>query len=204
MINKRSIIIGITGGSGVGKSTLCNALKQKYPDKIQLIQLDDYFKPAEDKSKIGELVNSDHPDALYIYKFYNDLKTLAQGNSITIETKNPFLNPNYKITKQKIPVLLESKPIILAEGFLLLYDNKIRNLLDYSFYLDANHDIRWERRENYSNKNSEYESNVIIPMHKEYTEPTKKYAHKIINADLLDTEKVFREVEKIILKNDFK
>ena len=65
--------IGITGGSGAGKSTLCDALITKYPQKIEVIRLDDYFKSEEEQPKIGDLLNFEHPDSLYFDKLIKEL-----------------------------------------------------------------------------------------------------------------------------------
>ena len=152
----KPIFIGITGGSGAGKSTLSNALKNKYPDKIELIQLDDYFKPSIDKPKVGDIINSDHPDALFLDKLADDLFKLSKGESVIINTKNEYLNPEFKNTKEKIPVEFHSKSIILVEGFLLLHNEKVRELLDVSIFLDVEHKTRWDRRVHLVNKNKEY------------------------------------------------
>lgn len=191
-------VIGITGGSGAGKSTLCNALKNKYPDQIELVQLDDYFKPKEEKPKVGDLVNSDHPDALYFDKLIIDLEKLLKGERVTVYTRNPFLNPNFYQTREKIPVELSPKPIILVEGFLLLHNEDVRRLLDTTIYLDEKHEKRWARRLTKSNSNKEYEEKVIIPMHNQYIEPTKKYADHVIDISNLTKEAVLKEAEHII------
>ena len=191
-------VIGITGGSGAGKSTLCNTLKHKYPDQIQLIQLDDYFKPKEERPKVGDIVNSDHPDSLYLDQLAEDLKLLIANQSVIIHTKNEYLNPDWEKTKIKMPVTFHPKPIILVEGFLLLHNEKVRNLLDTSIFLDVEHDKRWERRVHLSNKNKEYEEKVIIPMHNQYIEPTKKYADHVIDISNLTKEDVLKEAENII------
>lgn len=194
----KPIFIGITGGSGSGKSTLCNTLRKKYQDKIGLIQLDDYFKPTADKPKVGNLVNSDHPDALFLDKLANDLIKLGEGKSVIINTKNEELNPEYERTKKRIPVEFFPKPTMLVEGFLLLHDEKIRELLDTIIFLDVNHGTRWARRVHLENKNKEYEEKVIIPMHNQYIEPTKKYADYVIDVSSLNKEQVLEKVEKIL------
>lgn len=193
----KPIFIGITGGSGAGKSTLCDTLISKYPPKIEAIRLDDYFKPKEEQPKIGDIINSDHPDSLYFDKLVNDLVELSKGNSVIINTRNTHLNPNYENTKEKIPFKFYPKPIILVEGFLLLSNKKIRKILDESIYLDIEHNTRWARRVHF--KNEEYEKKVIIPMHNEHIEPTKKYASHIIDVSNLTKEQVLEKVEKIIL-----
>jgi uridine kinase len=191
-------VIGITGGSGAGKSTLCNALKNKYPDRIELLQLDDYLKPREEKPKVGDLVNSDHPDSLYFDKFILDLEKLLKGESVTLYTRNEFLNPDFFKNKEKTLITLSPKPIILVEGFLLLHNESVRRLLDTSIFLNAEHDIRWARRPIRGNSNKEYEENVIIPMHNQYIEPTKKYADHVIDISNLTKEEVFKKAEEII------
>jgi len=192
--------IGITGGTGAGKSTLCSTLLNKYPDKIGLIQLDDYFKPDEEKPKVGNIVNSDHPDSLYFNKLVNDLTELSKGKSVIINTKNEKLNPEYVKTKKRIPVEYQPRLILLVEGFLLLHDQRIRNLLETSIYLEIDHNTRWSRRVHF--KNDEYEKNVLIPMHKKYVEPTKKYAQYVIDVSNMNKEEVLEKVEEIVnIKN---
>ena len=196
----KPIFIGITGGSGAGKSTLGYCLKNKYPNIIELIHLDDYFKPLVDRPKVRNLVNSDHPKALYFDKIVADLIKLSQNKSVIIKTKNEYLNPEYQKNRVKIPFKFYPKKIILVEGFVLLYDEIIRKILTTSIFLDMEHEPRWARRVTLSNKNKEYEEKVIIPMHKKYVEPTKKYAEYIINVSNLSKEQVLEKVEKIIMK----
>lgn len=193
---KKPIFIGITGGSGAGKSTLCDVLITKYPETIEAIRLDDYFKPKEEQPRIGDILNFDHPDSLYFDKLISDLKELSKGNSVIINTRNTKLNPKYEETKIKIPFEFYSKPIILVEGFLILINEKVRELLDDSIYLDIEHSKRWERRVHF--KNDEYEKKVIIPMHNEHIEPTKKYAKHVIDVTNLSKEEVLEKVEKIL------
>jgi len=194
----KSVFVGITGGTGAGKSTLCNALKAKYPNKIELIQLDDYFKPLDDKPIVGNIINSDHPDSLYLDKLADDLLKLSRGESVVINTKNEYLNPEYEKTKIRVPIEFHSKPIVLIEGFLVLHDERIRKLLTTSIWLEIDHKTRWSRRVHF--KNTEYEEKVLIPMHNQYVEPTQQYADYIINVSNLTKEEVLKRVEGILLK----
>lgn len=194
----KPIFIGITGGSGAGKSTICTTLQEKYSDQIGLIQLDDYFKFQADKPKIGDITNSDHPDALYLDKLVDDLMKLSKGNSVIINTKNEKLNPEYKNTGERILINFNPKPIMLVEGFLVLHDERIRKILNISVWLEIDHEKRWARRVHF--KNEEYEKKVLIPMHNQYVEPTKKYANHIIDVSNLTKEQVLEKVEKIIFK----
>lgn len=188
--------IGISGGTGAGKSTLCTSLQNKYPDRIGLIQLDDYFKPPIEAPKIGDIVNFDHPESLYLDKLINDLIELSKGNSVIVNTKNEKLNPEYKNTNKRIPVEFSPKPIMLVEGFLVLHDEKIREMLTTSIWLEIDHNKRWSRRIEF--KNEEYEKKVLIPMHQEYAEPTKQYAQHIIDVTSLNKEQVLEKIEDIL------
>lgn len=192
----KPIFIGITGGTGAGKSSLCNALQKKYSEKIGLIQLDDYFKPMEEKPKVGDIISSDHPESLYLDKLADDLLQLSKGNSVIINTKNEYLNPDFEKTKIRIPIEFQPKPIMLVEGFLVLYDQRIRKMLSTSIWLEIDHETRWERRVHF--KNEEYEKRVLIPMHAKYAEPTKKYAAHVLDVSDLSKEQVFERVNNIV------
>ena len=168
----------------------------KYPDEIGLIQLDDYFKLSAEVPQFEGHTNWDHPNALYLDKLATDLFKLSQGKPVIINTKNERLNPNYKKTNKRIPIEFQPKPIMLVEGYLVLWDKQIRNLLNTSIWLEASHDTRWKRRLHF--KYLEYEKNVLIPMYKQFAEPTKQYANHIINVSNLTKEQVFKVVSGII------
>lgn len=193
----KPIFVGIAGGTGAGKSTLCTALMDKYPDKVGLIQLDDYFKPSAEVPKYEGHTNWDHPDALFLEKLANDLSELSQGKSVVINTKNERLNPDYKKTDKRIPVEFQSKPIMLVEGYLVLFNERVREQLTTSIWLDVDHETRWKRRVHF--KYPEYEKKVLLPMHKQFAEPTKQYAAHVVDVSNLQKEQVLTEVEKILM-----
>lgn len=190
--------IGIAGGTGAGKSTLCTALMDKYPEKIGLIQLDDYFKPSAQVPKFEAHTNWDHPDALLLDNLVNDLAELSQGKSVIINTKNERLNPDYKKTDKRIPIEFRPKPIMLVEGYLVLFDERVRKFLTTSIWLDVDHETRWARRVHF--KYPEYEEKVLLPMHKQFAEPTKQYAAHLIDISNLSKEQVLEKAERIINK----
>lgn len=174
------IFIGITGGSGAGKSTACTTLAERYPDKIGVLQLDDYLKLLIDMPKFKGFFNRDHPDALDLNMFEYDLLELKAGNSIIVDTKNEKLNPIFKKTKKKVLADIYPKPIMLIDGHLILFDGKIRKLLTMSIWLDVPQETRWQRRLYF--KTLEYGKWVHMPMYKKYVEPTKRYATHVVDA----------------------
>lgn len=196
LFRRKPIFIGIVGGTGAGKSTLCTALQNKYPNKIGLIQLDDYFKPSAKVPEFKGHTNWDHPDALYLDKFARNLSEFSYGKSVIINTKNEQLNPDYKKTDKRIPVEFRPKPIMLVEGNLVLFDERVRKFFANSIWLDINHKTRWKRRIHF--KYPEYEEKILLPMHKQFVEPTKQYAMHIINVTDLSKEQVLEKAENII------
>ena len=129
-------------------------------------------------------------------KLARDLVELSQGHPVVINTKNAQLNPEYVKTDKRIPVEFHPKPIMLVEGYLTLYDERVRKLLNTSIWLDTDHDTRWARRVHF--KNPEYEEKVLKPMHKKFVEPTKQYAEHVIDVSNLSKEEVFSQVENIL------
>lgn len=77
------IIIGIAGGSGSGKSTFTNRLRQYFGDDVVVIYHDNYYRrqdgiPFEQRVK----VNYDHPDSLETDLLVEHLKELKAGKTI--------------------------------------------------------------------------------------------------------------------------
>jgi uridine kinase len=194
----KPIFIGIAGGTGAGKSTLCAALVDRYPDEIGLIQLDDYFKPSAEIPRFEGHANWDHPDALFFDKLAGDLAKLSQGKAVIINTKNERLNPHYKKTDKRIPVEFHPKPIMLVEGYLMLFDERVRKFLTTAIWLNVDHETRWARRVHF--KSPEYEEKVLRPMHEQFVEPTKQYAAHIIDVSDLSKEQVREKAADIIKK----
>lgn len=192
----KPMCIGIAGGSGAGKSTLCMALIDRYPDTIGCIQLDDYFKAPSDVPRLNGHLNYDHPDALLFDKLVEDLTELTEGKPFVIQTKNARLNPEFKHTRKRIPVEFHPKPIILVEGYLVLFDERVRSFFSRSVWLEANHETRWERRVHF--KNQSYEQQVQLPMHAQFAEPTKQYASLLIDVSSLSKEEVVKRVDGMI------
>lgn len=194
----KTLFVGIAGGSGAGKSSLCTSLMDKYPDSVGLLQLDDYFKPAQEVPIYAGFENWDDPDALYIGKLADDMRELARGKSVEIMTKNERLNPNYKKTDKRIPAVFVSKPVMLVEGFLVLHDERIRRQLATSIWLDVDHDIRWARRVHF--KVDGYEEKVLKPMYEKYALPSREFAQHVIDVTDLDQTDVLHKVEQILSK----
>ncbi len=181
-----SIVIGIAGGTGSGKSTFTNRLKAEFGDSVAVIYHDNYYRrqdevPFEERKK----VNYDHPDSLETDLLVEHLKLLKQGISIDCPVYD------YSVHNRSDKVYhVEPRPIILAEGILLLADPRIRELVDIKIFVEADADERIIRRivRDVKERGRDLDSIVtqylttVKPMHYLYVEPTKALADIIINS----------------------
>ena len=184
------IIIGIAGGTGSGKSTFTNRLKSIFRDQVTVLYYDNYYRahddiPFEERQKI----NYDHPDAFETDLLLEHLKELKEGKTIQC--------PVYDYTKHnRSDKVVEVNPskIILLEGILVLSDTRLRDMMDYKIFVEADADERIlrrvlrdvkERGRDIENIVNQYLS-TVKPMHYLYVEPTKMYADIVINSGMND------------------
>lgn len=176
-------LIGITGGSGSGKSTVVRKITEAYRDSICIAQ-DNYYKSATfvNNDNITSY-NFDRPEALDLDLMYENLVDLKNGKSVDI--------PQYDFVhhaRKKETMHIEPKRVIIVDGLMVLYDERIRNLLDLKLYVDTPADIRFVRRLQRDIKERgrtvdsviEQYVNVVRPGHEKYIEPCKAYADLII------------------------
>ncbi|TFE01074.1 uridine kinase [Jeotgalibacillus salarius] len=185
MTNNKPVIIGVTGGSGSGKTSVTKAIYDVFQDQsIAMIEQDYYYKdqsniPYEERLN----TNYDHPLA-----FDNDLLIEHIG---LLLNRNAIEKPVYDYTvhtrsDKTIPV--EPKDVIIVEGILVLEDERLRNLMDIKLYVDTDSDLRIIRRllRDINERGRTIDSvvdqyiNVVRPMHNQFIEPTKRYADIII------------------------
>ena len=201
-----SIVIGVAGGSGSGKSTFTNRIKEYFGDDVVVLYHDNYYRrqdgvPFEQRVT----VNYDHPDSLETELLVEHLKQLKEGKSIEC--------PVYDYTQHNRSsevIHIDPKPVILVEGILLLADPRVRDLLDIKVYVEADADERILRRISRDVEERGRDLNGIIkqylttvkPMHYLYVEPTRSKADIVINSGKNDIAfDLFVSKIKLLLEN---
>jgi uridine kinase len=179
------VIIGIAGGTGSGKTTVAHRVREAAPGKtIVIIHHDSYYHdhghlPLEERA----LINYDHPAAFETDLLVRHLEALRRGESIEVPSYDYATHSRRSETTR-----LEPADIIFVEGILVLEDERLREMMDIRLYVDVDADERFIRRlrrdiaERGRTAHSVMEQylNVVRPMHLQFVEPSKRYAHIII------------------------
>lgn len=182
---RRPVVIGVTGGSGSGKTSVTKAIYESLKGhSILVLEQDYYYKdqsnvPFEKRLK----TNYDHPLA-----FDNDLLIDHLEKLLRYE---PIQKPVYdysRHTRSSKVIPIAPKDVIILEGILVLEDERLRNLMDMKLFVDTDADIRILRRMERDIKERgrtldsviEQYVNVVRPMHAQFIEPTKRFADIII------------------------
>jgi uridine kinase len=136
-------LVGITGGSGSGKTTFINELlKLMAPKSVSLLSQDNYYKAIEFQSQDANKVeNFDLPSSLDLDKFYQDVLRLKEGQNL--EIKEYTFNAVDVIPKT---FHIASAPIILLEGIYVFHDPALLDIIDLKVFIDAEDYHRQNRR----------------------------------------------------------
>ena len=181
-----SIIIGIAGGTGSGKSTFTNRIKEEFGDRVSVIYYDNYYKAHDDMSfEERKLINYDHPDSFETDLLVEHLHKLKEG----IPVQCPVYD--YSV-HNRTDRTIEIKPaeVIIIEGILVLYDRRLSDMMDIKIFVDADADERILRRviRDVKERGRDVEGiarqylTTIKPMHYAFVEPTKYTADLVINS----------------------
>lgn len=176
-------IIGISGGSGSGKTTIVRQIAEVVPDFVCIAQ-DSYYKSAEfmDNQHITAF-NFDHPSAFDTDLMVEHLRALKRGESIRVPVYDFVHHRRSSETVQVAP-----RRLVIFEGIMVFVDPRVRELLDLKLYVDTPDDIRFIRRlqRDIKERGRTLESvvqqyvDVVRPGHYQFIEPTKAYADLII------------------------
>ena len=192
-----TMIIGIAGGTGSGKTTLTEKLKAEFGEDVSVLYHDNYYRSHsamtyEERAKL----TYDHPDAFETDLLIRDIQALRRGETVRC--------PVYDYTiHNRTDKTIEIKPtkVVIVEGILIFQNKALRDLLDIKIFVETDADVRILRRalRDVEERGRSMQSVVeqylatVKPMHEQFVEPTRKYAdivvleggHNLVALDLI-------------------
>lgn len=196
------VIIGVTGGSGSGKTSVCREIFKQFQGKsIMMLEHDSYYKDQSHMSFEERLeTNYDHPLAFDTDLLIEQLKQLMDGEAVDIPVYD-YTNH----TRSEEVIHQEPKEVIILEGIMILENQRLRDLMDIKIFVDTDDDLRIIRRiqRDMTERGRSLDSiidqylGVVKKMHEQFIEPTKKYADVIIPEGAHNTVAIDLMVSKI-------
>jgi uridine kinase len=180
-----SLIVGIAGGSGSGKSTVARRVARSLAaPQVAFIDMDAYYKdfshlPMDERRR----VNWDHPEAFDVELLVDHLGRLREGHPIDKPTYDFVSHARAQRTERIEPAL-----VVVIDGILLFADERVRSLCDVKVFVDADADIRLIRRirRDMAERGRPLDEilaqylSTVQPMHLQFVEPSKRYADVIV------------------------
>ena len=181
-------IIGITGGTGSGKTTIVNEVINLFDaSEICLLSSDSYYKNnASLDFNQRDKLNYDIPEAIDFDLLNKHIDLLKQ--EINIDVPNYCFTTHLRLEKTTV---VEPKKILIIEGILILTNKTLRDSINYSVFLDCPRDVRFQRRldrdikergRNYNDVINLFETRLDI-MHSEFVEPHRTFCDLILNTN---------------------
>ena len=180
-----SVVIGIAGGSGSGKTTVQRRIMERFGTRrIALLDHDAYYRDlAHLAPEQRARFNFDHPDALETGLMVEHLDALLAGQDVEKPTYSFATHARLNATET-----IAARPVVLVDGILVLAEPALRERMDVKLYVDAPDDVRLMRRieRDLHERGRSIESvldqyrRTVRPMHLEFVEPSKRHADVII------------------------
>jgi uridine kinase len=175
----------VGGGTGSGKTTVAERLAAMVGQwELALVKLDSYYcdraqLPFEERAAI----NYDHPDAFDWPLLMTHLDALLGGRAAPV----PVYDFASHLRTDEV-TMVESGPVVVIEGILVLFEPRLRELLDLKVYVDTDPDVRFIRRlqRDVADRGRtpasviEQYLTTVRPMHLQFVEPSKRYADVIV------------------------
>lgn len=189
MSDSSCIIIAIAGASASGKSLIASTIHRELCDEIGaedigIISEDSYYKDQshlafEERIK----TNYDHPNSMDRDLLISHLQQLKSGQAVDIPVYSYV-----KHTRTDQVTHFKPKKVIILEGILLLTDERLRQEINMSIFVDAPLDICFIRRlkRDMEERGRTLESVIeqyratVRPMFLQFIEPSKQYADIVV------------------------
>ena len=182
---KKPFTIGITGGSGSGKTFFLDGLSSHFaPRQLTLISQDNYYKPRDQQPlDQNEVKNFDLPESIDREAFVRDVTALKLGKTVT-KQEYTFNNP----ARQPRMLVFEPAPILVVEGLFVQYFDEISRELDLKVFIEAKDHVKLGRRIRRDQLDRGYDlddvlyryQHHVMPVYEGLIEPLKHRADLIV------------------------
>ena len=193
---EKKIMIGITGESASGKSTICKSISDvisNYGMPVTILTTDNYFNDISELiKKYGTFdalrdngYDVDSPESFQLDILKEDLENISKGKNI--------YSPEYLINGTGISIpkakFVPTNKIIIVEGMASMY-NDIKDIFDIKVYVETDIDIRRDRflKRAYTERNQALDEakkhwDYILGAGEKYVKPARNEADIILNGD---------------------
>lgn len=201
-----SVIIGVAGGSGSGKTTVVREIIRNIGKRqVTVIHHDSYYRDVSDLSFDERTrINYDHPNSLETPLLVAHLNMLRAGEPVEV--------PVYDFTQHnraEATETAEPRKVVIVDGLLILWDADLRRMMDIKVFVDTDADLRFIRRlkRDIQERGRTAESvidqytSTVRPMHLEFVEPSKRYADVIIpdgGYNLVGVDMLLTKIKSVI------
>ncbi len=192
MMQKKTLLIGIAGGSGSGKTTICRQLSESLDGLANLISCDSYYISHSHLSEDERAqVNFDHPQTVDFDLLDVHLDSLARGKPIEMPTY--CFATHSRLAKT---ITIQPRPITIVEGILLYTHESVRNKLNLRVFVEASDEIRFQRRmqRDVAERGRTTESvtqqwqSTVAPMYEKFVDDSRAWSHVSINTEINQEE----------------
>ena len=185
MLKTTPVVLGVAGGTGSGTTTVARAILEAVgPKRLAFIAQDSYYRHIEwEGPDHFARHNFDHPSSIDTELLVEHLEALKRGEAVDAPVYD-FVHHRRSSETERI----EPRPVVLAEGILLLAEPEIRELLDFKIFVDTDADVRLKRRilRDINERGRDLDDilrqymETVRPMHLEFVEPSKRWADVIV------------------------
>ena len=177
----RVVLIAVAGDSGCGKSTFLRRLTDLFGEEFMtVICLDDYHS-LDRKGRKAAGVTALNPKANNFDLMYEQIKALKSGQAID----KPIYN--HETGELDPPERIEPNKVVVIEGLHPLFDERVRELVDFGVYLDISDEVKinWKIQRDMAERGHTYEDelasiNARKPDFSAFIEPQKQHADVVI------------------------
>lgn len=180
-----TLVIGIAGGTGSGKTTIARRVRDAIPDEhVELIEHDAYYRDRHDLDYDSRCaLNFDHPSSLETELFVEHVRQLREDSGVDVPIYDYASHRRKRETRR-----VEPTDVLILEGILVLAETELRELMDIKIFVDTDADIRLIRRieRDIEQRGRTFEQvrdqyyETVRPMHLRFVEPSKRWADLIV------------------------